>query len=93
MQKIKEFWITSYHSDKTAFLFEILSFVFTVSASMYLAINALSPDMRFVYPGFFIGALSGAYAYYRRGLLWPLLLTSYFTIVNVAGFGVSMRWW
>lgn len=93
MQKIKKFWKQGYDSDKIAFSFELLSFVFTVCASMYLAANALNPDMRFVYPGFFIGALAGAYAYYRRGLLWPLLLTIYFTVVNVAGFGVAMRWW
>jgi hypothetical protein len=93
MQKIKEFWIEGYNSDKTAFYAELVSFVFTVCASMYLAVNALNPDMRYVYPGFFIGATAGAFGYYRRGLLWPLLLTSYFVIINVTGFGVAMQWW
>ena len=93
MQKIRDFWLNSYHSDKTAFLFELISFVFTVGASLYLASTADAPDMRYVYPGFFVGALAGAYGYYRRGIAWPMLLTGYFTIVNIFGFGVAMLWW
>jgi uncharacterized membrane protein len=93
LNKIKEFWLQSYRNDKVAFMFELVSFVFTVGASMYLAVNALQPDMRYVYPGFLIGAACGAYGYYRRGLPWPLLLTSYFVIVNIAGLGVAMQWW
>ena len=55
MQKIKEFWINSYTTDKTAFAFELISFIFTVAASLTLAVNARDPNMLFVYPGFFIG--------------------------------------
>ena len=93
MQKIKDFWVQSYISDKTAFCYELASFITTVAASLTLAFTAADPDMTIVYPGFFIGALTGAYAYYRRGLPWPLLLTSYFAIVNVFGFGVAIGWW
>lgn len=93
MQKIRDFWLKSYHSDKTAFAFELISFVFTVGASLYLATTADSPDMRYVYPGFFVGAIAGAYGYYRRGIAWPMLLTTYFTFVNIFGFGVAMLWW
>lgn len=83
----------SYHSDKIAFYCEIISFVFTVGASLYLATTADNPDMRYVYPGFFIGAAFGVLSSYRRGLAWPMLLTSYFMVVNVFGFGVAMLWW
>ena len=93
MQKIKDFWVKSYRSDKTAFMFELISFVFTVGASFYLATTADAPNMVYVYPGFFIGAIAGAYGYYRRGLAWPMMLTAYFTVVNVFGFGVAMLWW
>ena len=35
MQKIKDFWINSYKSDKIAFAFELdSSFIFTVTASL-----------------------------------------------------------
>ena len=87
MQQIKEFWVNSYRSDRLAFAFELVSFVFTVAASLYLAINADEPDMRYVYPGFFVGAVTQIYASWRRGAAWIMLLTFYFTIVNVFGFG------
>lgn len=93
MQKIKDFWSASFHSDRVAFVFEMVSFLFTVSASLYLAIHAASPDMRFVYPGFFVGAVCQAYASYRRGSAWIMLLTMYFAVINVFGFGRAMLWW
>lgn len=93
MNKIKQFWVQSYTSDKIAFWLELVSFVSTVAASLTLALTADSPDMTVVYPGFFIGALTGSYAYYRRGIAWPMLLTSYFAVVNVFGYGVATGWW
>ena len=45
MQKVKDFWINSYKSDKIAFGFELISFVFTVIASLTLAFNAIDPNM------------------------------------------------
>lgn len=93
VKKIKHFWSAGYQSDPVAFYFEIISFVFTVSASLYLAMTADAPDMRFVYPGFFIGALAGTYGYYRRKLAWPMTLTMYFILVNVFGFGRAMGWY
>lgn len=93
MKKVINFWAESYRSDKIAFAFELLSFLFTVGASLTLAFTADNPDMRIVYPGFFIGSLAGVYAYYRRRIAWPLLLTTYFAVVNVFGFGVAIGWW
>ena len=93
MQKIKDFWINSYRSDKTAFCFELVSFIFTVGASLTLAITARDPNMLYVYPGFFIGSTTQAYAAYRRGAAWVMLLTMYFSCVNVFGYGVAIGWW
>ena len=93
MQKIKDFWINSYTSDKTAFAFELISFIFTVGASLTLAINARDPNMLIVYPGFFVGAVTQVYAAYRRGAAWVMLLTGYFACINVFGFGVAAQWW
>ena len=52
MRVIKDFWMSSYHSDKIAFYNELISFVFIVGASMTLAITAVDPDMRYIYPGY-----------------------------------------
>jgi len=93
MHKIADFWISSYKTDKTAFWFELVSFIFTVGASGTLAFNADNPNMLIVYPGFLIGSATQAYASYRRGLPWILLLTSYFVCVNILGFGVAAGWW
>jgi len=93
MNKIKKFWLQSYRSDKIAFYFELVSFIFTVGASMTLALTADQPDMRIVYPGFFIGSITATYAHYRRELAWPMILVGYFSIMNVFGFGVANGWW
>jgi len=93
LQRIKDFWINSYKSDKVAFAFELVSFIFTVGASLTLAMTAKNPNMLIVYPGFFVGSLTQVYASYRRGAAWVMLLTGYFACVNVFGYGVASGWW
>ena len=93
MQAIKSFWLKSFRSDKIAFGFELVSFVFTVGASLTLALNARDPNMLYVYPGFFLGSVSQCYASFRRGAAWVMMLTGYFSIINVFGFGVAAGWW
>ena len=93
MQSVKQFWINSSTSDTTAFTFELISFVFTVGASLMLAINADNPNMLLVYPGFFVGSITQLYASWRRGAAWIMLLTFYFACINVFGYGVAAQWW
>jgi hypothetical protein len=93
LQKIKSFWLHSYNTDRIAFFCELISFIFTVGASLTLAFTADNPDMTIVYPGFFIGSLTAIYAYYRRKLAWPMTLTMYFAVVNVFGYGVAAGIW
>jgi len=91
--KLKEMWIDSYHRDPIAFYFEQCSLVFTVVASLYLAMHADAPDMMIVYPGFFVGSVSAIIAYWRRQIPTPMILTTYFAIVNIFGYGVAAGWW
>jgi len=93
LQKILDFWSASFRSDRTAFWFEMVSFVFTVAASLTLAITAQSPNMFIIFPGFLIGAMCSFYANWRRQLGWSMLLAGYFTLVNVFGFGRAGGWW
>ena len=93
MQKIKDFWINSYKSDKIAFAFELISFIFTVGASMTLALTARDPNMLIVYPAFFVGSVTQCYAATRRGAAWVMLLTGYFAVIYVFGYGVAALWW
>lgn len=91
--KIIDFWKNSYKSDKIAFVFELVSFVFTVSASLTLALSARDPNMALVYPFFFVGSTTQCYAAMRRGSAWVMLLTGYFSFINIFGFGVASGWW
>jgi len=93
VNSIRSFWVDSYTSDRTAFYFELVSFIFTVYASLTLALNADNPNMLLVYPGFFIGSVTQCYAAYRRGAAWVMLLTGYFGVVNIFGYGVAIGWW
>ena len=93
MQKVIDFWSNSYRSDRIAFTFELISFIFTVGASMTLAINADNPNMLIVYPAFFVGSVTQCYAATRRGAAWVMLLTGYFAVINVFGYGVASGWW
>ena len=93
MVALKKFFADSYTTDKTAFYFELVSFIFTVGASLTLAINAANPNMLFVYPFFFIGSTTQCYACYRRGAAWVMVLTAYFSCINLFGFGRALAWW
>lgn len=93
MSKIANFWIDSYKSDRSAFVLELISFVFTVGASLILALNAANPNMLVVYPLFFVGSITQAYAAWRRGAAWIMLLTSYFACINIFGYGIAAGWW
>ena len=93
MSSVKQFWINSYRSDSIAFYFELISFLFTVYASLILAVNADDPNMLVVYPAFFVGSVTQLYASWRRGAAWIMLLTGYFAVINVFGYGVAALWW
>lgn len=93
MQRVQDFFTQSYHSDRTAFYFEMISFVFTVAASLTMAITADNPSLEYIYPAFFVGSTTQCYASYRRGAAWVMLLTGYFACINVFGFGRALAWW
>ena len=93
MNKIKDFWVRSYTSDPTAFVFEMASFILNVYASLALALTAVDPNLRLIYPAYVVGAVFAVIACYRRSLAWPLLMTGYFAAVNFLGLGVAWGWW
>jgi hypothetical protein len=49
--------------------------------------------MLIVYPGFFVGSVSAIVAYMRRGIAIPMILTTYFAVTNIYGFGRASYWW
>jgi len=85
MEKLKSFLSKSHSSDKIAFYCELISFLFTVIGSSILALTAKDPDMVIIYPIVLLGSIVGVYAYYRRELVWPMMLAIYFVIINSIG--------
>lgn len=89
---IKEWILKSYHSDRKAFFWEMFSLVFTLGASVTLAWTAAAPQLQYIYPFFFVGSVSSAYACWRRQLIWPLFMGVYFSGINVFGFARAIGW-
>ena len=91
--KIVDYFRESYHQDRLCFWLEMISTAVNIIASMTLALNAADPDMRMVYPFFLIGSGLAMFTFYRRKLVWPTMLVSYFFCANILGFGIAMGWW
>jgi len=92
-ERVKRFCLHSYETDRIAFICELISLIFAVIARLLLAITAEAPDMKIIYPGFFVSCTAATIGYYRRKLAWPMLLTSYYMVVNVFGLGVVYKIW
>ena len=92
MQRLIEFLTKSYHSDRLAFYLEMTNFLFSVGASMALAITALHPPMHLIYPFYFVGSISQMIASVRRGQPWVMLVTAWFSGMNVVGWTRAMGW-
>ena len=82
---IKEFWISSYLSDKTAFYYEIVSVVFTIAGSCLLTFTSPDPAMEYVFPVYLIGSITLAIGSWRRRIIWTCVLACWFTIMNIIG--------
>ena len=84
-QLIKEFWISSYKSDKTAFWFELISVAFTICGSCILTFTSPNPIMSIVFPVYWIGSSTMLIAGIRRRQIWLSTLTAWFTAMNTIG--------
>lgn len=89
----RDFWLRSYHSDRTAFWYETVSAVCLFTATTTLALTADQPNMTVIYPINFVGAVFSTLSFLRRGAGWPLVMTIYFMHLHVFGFGRSLGWW
>ena len=82
---IKDFWITSYRTDQTAFWFELVSVIFTIAGSCILTFSSPNPIMEWVFRLYLVGSTTLAIGSYRRRIIWTTVLASWFTIMNVIG--------
>jgi nicotinamide riboside transporter PnuC len=82
---IRQWLMSSYRSDPIAFAAEMAAFKFAATASIWLAITAKQPNMILLYPIYLMSSLLGTYANWRRKLVWPMLLTLFFSTMNIIG--------
>ena len=82
---IRDFWTTSYRTDQTAFWFELISVIFTITGSCILTFTSPHPKMDMVFPLYLIGSLTLAIGSYRRRIIWTTVLASWFTVMNIIG--------
>ena len=82
---LKEFWVTSYKTDRLAFYLEVFSVVVTVAGSYLLTFTSPGPDMRWIFPLYLLGSSTLAYASWRRRIIWTCVLASWCTIMNIIG--------
>ena len=85
LKVLKEFWVTSYKTDKLAFYLEIFSVAVTIAGSWLLTFTSPEPDMQWIFPLYLMGSTTLAIAAYRRRIIWTCFLASWFTIMNVIG--------
>ena len=82
---LKEFWVTSYKTDKLAYYLEVFSVTVTIAGSWLLTFTSPGPDMKMVFPLYLLGSSTLAWASFRRRIIWTCVLASWFTIMNVIG--------
>ena len=85
LKLLKEFWVTSYKTDKLAFYLEVFSVAVTIAGSYLLTFTSPEPDMKWIFPLYLMGSSTLAVAAFRRRIIWTCVLASWFTIMNVIG--------
>ncbi len=91
--KVRDFWVRSYTSDRRAFYAETVASIAVFTSMTWIAVTAQHPPMHLIYPISFIGAVFSIYSFLRRGAGWPLVMTSYFACLHCFGFGRAMGWY
>ena len=85
LKVLKEFWVNSYKTDQIAFWNELFSVILTIIGSCILTFTSPHPTMHYVFPLYLLGSITLCYASYRRRQIWIVVLSGWFTIMNVIG--------
>ena len=82
---LKEFWVNSYVTDQVDFWNELLSVSVNIIVSFILTFTSPHPTMHYVFPLYLIGSSTLCYASYRRRQIWIVVLSGWFTLMNIIG--------
>ena len=83
IERIKKFWIDSYKTNVIAFYYEMISAVTVIIGSAILTYTVLAPRPDIFIPFYWIGSITGMVGAYYRMSSWILVLTMWFTIINI----------
>jgi len=90
MERIKNALIRSWQHDHISFMCEMVGTLFTIAGSLLLALTANDPNMLVIFPLYEVGSVALMYAYYRRQMVWSIMLTGYFVVINIVGFIIAL---
>ena len=79
-------------NHKITKVYEAVSTILAISASLYLSTMTNNSNMLIVFSCFFVSSVAGVIAFKRRKLGWPLTLQYYFCLVNLFGITRTMGW-
>lgn len=90
MGKIKNALTRSWEEDRVSFIWELIGVAFTIAASLMLATTAKNPNMLAIFPMYEVGSIALMCVYYRKHMVWSVVLTAYFVVINLVGFFVAL---
>tara|TARA_Y100001970_G_C13990712_1_gene728063 strand:+ start:174 stop:461 length:288 start_codon:yes stop_codon:yes gene_type:complete len=79
--KIKNFFVLSYQTSKTAFWLELLEAFFLIAASAILSFTILDPATKIFIPLYLVGSIASVISTYLRGST-AIILCLWFTAMN-----------
>ena len=81
IQKIKQFWLTSYRTDPFAFINEMASTILVIIGSAILTWTVLDPKPEIFIPFYWAGSIAGfigAFASCLAGEIYCLIIFSFY---------------
>ena len=79
---VTDFWKQSYASNPVASWLEMTSTIATMIGSAILTFTVLDLNPAVFIPFYWVGSVTGMIAAYMRTLVWILILTGWFTVLN-----------
>ena len=85
LHKIKEYWVSSYIQNPVVFWIEMAATISVIIGSFLIAYTVLELDPITFIPFYLIGSICSLIAAIIRKAVWVIVMTTWFTVMNVAG--------
>ena len=85
LQKVKIYWLSSYIQNPLVFWIEMAATISVVIGSFLIAYTVLELDPITFIPFYLVGSICSLIAAIIRKAVWVIVMTTWFTVMNVAG--------